>query len=336
MASIPIPARAESHPNLRPLNVLRDLSAVADLIELCFQSNMDSDGQDYVRQMRRASRDDSFLRWASQTIEGASMPMSGYVWEENGRIVGNASLIPFHHRRKKIHLIANVAVHPEARRRGIARALTQECLSHARQRKADAIWLHVRADNPGAVDLYSRLGFRERFRRTTWLSAAGPAEPPAGRLASILPRAARFWPQQKEWLERAYPDELGWYRLFDWSGFAPGLRYWLYFLFVDMNLRQWAALKDNPSTLPSITEQALQAVLSWTSGGRADPLWLAAAPDADPQAVTALLLHARTELSARRKLVLEHPVGPLDTSIRAAGFDPARTLIWMQAEGATG
>lgn len=326
MASIPIPARPEPHPNLRPLNVLRDLSAVADLIELCFQPNMDSDGQDYVRQMRRASRDDSFLRWASQTIEGASMPMSGFVWEENGRIVGNASLIPFHHRRKKIHLIANVAVHPEARRRGIARALTQECLSQARRRKADSIWLHVRDDNPGAMDLYSQLGFRERFRRTAWLSAAGPAEPPPGRPSAIVPRAARFWPQQKEWLERAYPGELGWYRPFDWSGFAPGLRYWLYFFFVDMNLRQWAALKDD----------RLHAVLSWTSGGRADPLWLAAAPGADPQAVTSLLLHARTDLSARRKLVLEHPAGALDASIRAAGFDSVRTLIWMQAEGATG
>ncbi len=326
MTSIPIPARAPTHPNLRPLNILRDLSAVADLIELCFQNNMDSEGQDYVRQMRRASRDDSFLRWASRTIEGASMPMSGYVWEENGRIVGNASLIPFHHRRKRINLIANVAVHPEARRRGIARALTQECLSHARQRKADAIWLHVRDDNPGAIALYSQLGFRERFRRTTWLSAAGPAEPSAGRPASIVPRASRFWPRQKEWLERAYPDELGWYRLFNWSGFAPGLRYWLYLFFVDMNLRQWAALEGDH----------LQAVLSWTSGGRADPLWLAAAPDADPQAVTALLLRARADLSARRKLVLEHPVGPLDESIRAAGFDAARTLIWMRAEGATG
>jgi hypothetical protein len=81
MSSITIPAQTNDHPHMRPLNVLRDLSAVADLIELCFSPTIDNDGQRYLSDMRRASRDDSFLHWASRMTETASLPLMGYVWE---------------------------------------------------------------------------------------------------------------------------------------------------------------------------------------------------------------------------------------------------------------
>ena len=89
MSSITIPVKVNDHPHIRPLNVLRDLPAVADLIELCFSSTMDNDGQRYLSDMRRASRDDSFLNWASHMTESATLPLMGFVWEQDGRIVGN-------------------------------------------------------------------------------------------------------------------------------------------------------------------------------------------------------------------------------------------------------
>src|SRR6185295_13058974 len=106
MSSVTIQAKTNDHPNMRPLNVLRDLPAVADLIELCFSSTMDNDGQRYLSDMRRASRDDSFLSWASHMSETASLPMAGFVWEQDGSIVGNSSLIPFRDRGKRVYLIA--------------------------------------------------------------------------------------------------------------------------------------------------------------------------------------------------------------------------------------
>src|ERR1043165_1935050 len=95
MSTITIPAKTNEHPHVRPLNVLRDLSAVADLIELCFSPTVYNDGRRVLSDMRRASRDDSFLHWASRMTETASLPMMGYVWEQDGHIIGNASLIPF-------------------------------------------------------------------------------------------------------------------------------------------------------------------------------------------------------------------------------------------------
>ena len=158
MRSVTIPVKANDHPHIRPVNVLRDLSAVADLIELCFSSTMDHDGQRYLSDMRRASRDDSFMNWASHMAETASMPMTGYVWEQDGRIVGNASLIPFRDHGKRVYLIANVATHPEYRRHGIGRALTERTMLQARAKNASAVWLHVREDNPGAIRIYAEFG----------------------------------------------------------------------------------------------------------------------------------------------------------------------------------
>ncbi|RPH56027.1 MAG: hypothetical protein EHM81_13755, partial [Chloroflexi bacterium] len=95
--------------HMRPLSVFRDLPAVADLIELCFASTMDPDGRSYVDQMRRSGRDSHFLNWASRMIDSTSLPLSGYIWEDGGKVVGNVSLIPFPRQGRKIYLIANVA-----------------------------------------------------------------------------------------------------------------------------------------------------------------------------------------------------------------------------------
>src|SRR5512145_2324422 len=222
MSSITIPVKAKEHPHMRPLNVLRDLSAVADLIEVCFSPTMDNDGQRYLSDMRRASRDDGFLRWASRMTETASLPLMGYVWEEDGRIIGNASLIPFRGRGKRVFLIANVATHPNYRRHGIGRALTQRVMKQARDKNASEIWLHVRDDNPGAIQLYRDLGFQELARRTTWQAGPDPRllQPETG--IEIVPRQSRFWPQQQEWLRRLYPEALAWYHQWNINALRPG------------------------------------------------------------------------------------------------------------------
>lgn len=333
MSSLSIPIRVhDEHPYIRPLNVLRDLSAVADLIEQCFSPTMDNDGQRYLSDMRRASRDDSFLRWASRFSETASMPMIGYVWEQDGRIVGNASLIPFRRKGKRVFLIANVATHPDYRRHGIARALTERVVTQARDKKASAIWLHVREDNPGAIRLYEGLGFREIARRTTWQASPNARlfQPDMG--IEIVPRQPRFWPLQQEWLRRLYPEALSWYHSWDSSVLRPGLLNWLYLLFVDFSVRQWAALKNDE----------LLATLTWMpQGGRTESLYAATPTVADgttggnqplsSAALTALLLHSRRMVTYYPQLTLEYPAGEMTEAIRAAGFTALRTLLWMRA-----
>jgi len=333
MTTVPLQARSSSSGHVRPLNVLRDLSRVADLIELCFASSMDNEGQSYVRQMRRASRDVSFMRWASNAVESASLPLSGFVWEQDGRIIGNTSLVPFRQAgKKRIYLIANVATHPDYRRRGIARALTEQAVQSARQRGADEIWLHVREDNPGAVQMYSDLGFKELARRTTWRASregyfatdTTPRSPAPG-LPIVTKRHPRFWPQQLEWLNRLHPDELGWYRSMNWNSLKPGFWNWFYRLFVEFDLQQWAVQKNGE----------LQGVLAWLPTQRSSPLWLACDLYTDPESIKRLLHKALRDLGYRQNLALEHPAGLQDKALRGAGFSPSRTLIWMRVKNAT-
>jgi len=322
MSSITLSARTEPHPHLRPLSILRDLPAVADLIEMCFSSTMDSEGKRYVQDMRRAGSDNSFIKWANHAAETTSLPLSGYVWEENSKIVGNASLVPFRHNRQRIYLIANVATHPDFRRHGIARALTERAMQHAREKKVDNIWLHVREDNPGAMELYSKLGFIERGRRTSWQATTDPHTPILKSDINIKNRHPNDWPTQLNWLSRLYPDSLAWHRNWSLNSLRPGLWNWLYLLFVDINVRQWTAVRKDQ----------MEAALSWIPSGRGESLFAATGEQSDPAALTALLLQARRELAHfHPNIALEFPSGEFDGAILAAGFKSVRTLIWMQA-----
>ena len=322
MSSITISARAETHPNLRPLSILRDLPAVADLIESCFDSTMDNDGRRYIQDMRRAGKDNSFLRWANRAAESTSLPLTGYVWEENGRIVGNVSLVPFRHKKQRVYLIANVAVYPDHRRKGIARTLTERAMQHAGEKKINDVWLHVRADNPGAIELYSRLGFVERAQRTSWQAATDPNAASRQSNFTITGKFPRDWQTQLKWLAQLYPDLLAWHRNWSFACLRPGFWNWLYLLFIDVNIRQWTAVRNG----------SLEAALAWIPEGRGESLFAAAGEGSDPAALTALLLHARRDLSLYYpKLALDFPSGPFDDAIRSAGFQSLRTLIWMQA-----
>jgi ribosomal protein S18 acetylase RimI-like enzyme len=314
--------KVNDHPHIRPLNVLRDLSAVADLIELCFSSTMDNDGQRYLSDMRRASHDDSFLNWASRMTESASLPLTGFVWEQDGRIVGNSSLIPFRDHGKRIYLIANVATHPDYRRRGIGRALTERSMKQARDKNASAVWLHVREDNPGAITLYEALGFQEIARRTAWYATPDRHLPMPQMDIQIAPRHARFWLQQQEWIRRLYPNALDWYHSWNFNALRPGLWTWLYMLFVDFNIKQWAATRNDK----------LLATLTWMPhGGRSETLYAATAQTTDGEALTYLLLNVRRILANHSSLSLDYPAGEMVEAIQAAGFKPRRTLLWMRA-----
>jgi ribosomal protein S18 acetylase RimI-like enzyme len=322
MATIATPLIAKI-PQLRPLNIVRDLPGVANLVEKCFVDTLDAEGRSYIQQMRSAGQDNSFLRWASRAVETVSMPLSGYIWEENGDIIGNVSLIPYRHARKKYYLIANVAVRLEYRKRGIGRALTATAMQHANQHHADETWLHVRDNNPGAIELYRSLGFVELARRTTWQAPSGRNASAGGLDIVVTRRAARDWPAQETWLRRLYPDLLTWYQPMPWTSLRPGLGPALYRFMSDYDVHHWVA---RTGSLPS-------AVVSWQAmAGRNNRLWVAVPPEGNGEVLTSLLLYARYQLFWREKTSLDFPAGQYNTSIEAAGFHPYRTLLWMKSD----
>jgi len=78
-----------------------------------------------------------------------------------GRIVGYLCLWEIGH---EIH-ITNLAVRPDFRRRGIARALLRHVMDGARQSGVELVFLEVRPTNLEALALYESFGFRVIGRR---------------------------------------------------------------------------------------------------------------------------------------------------------------------------
>lgn len=310
------------HPSLRPLNILRDLPAVADLIEQCFSDTMDPDGKQYIKDMRRAGNDNSFIKWANRVSDSTSLPLMGYIWEENNSIVGNISLVPFRHHKKKLYLLANIAVHPNHRRKGIAQTLTQRAMQHIREKNIKDVWLTVRADNFVAIELYQKLGFTEQARRNTWQNNSSLLDSTPQTDFLITKRHKHFWQTQLNWLSRLYPDRLAWHQHWGLSYLQPSFWNWLYLLISDINVRQWVAMKDNQ----------LHATLSHIPHGLGKGLYLGTSDRSDKEAVTELLIYARRELNHfYPKLLFDFPVSDFDSAIEKAGFKINRTLLWMCA-----
>ena len=70
--------------------------------------------------------------------------------------------------------ILTLAVRPRSRRRGIARSLVETALALAAQ-TAGAMLLEVADDNPGALALYARIGFKTVGRRAGYYARSGVA-----------------------------------------------------------------------------------------------------------------------------------------------------------------
>lgn len=322
---------AQSSGRLRPFDPHRDINRVADLIELCFADTLDQEGHGYLRHMRAAAQRGGTYRWTGLLSNSGPLPLSGFVWEEDSRIAGNLTLIPYLTFSQRYYLIANVAVHPEYRRRGIARSLTHAAIDYVRQRGVHTVWLHVRAENGAARNLYQSIGFIQRSSRTTWHSnpesstewmvqPTGISPTGHNREVQISPRRGADWPVQELWLKKLYPPHLTWHLSLRLPAMRPGIWGFFYRLFNELHLRHWSAWREN----------RLVGTLSWQSTfGYHDLLWLAVDPDGDGTAVQPLLAHARRFTSPRRTLALDYPSGQAVEAIQAAGFHEHQTLVWM-------
>ena len=144
---------------LRPFDPLRDLRPATELIELAFGEALDEASREMLREMRTLGWLLGPLMWL---LNAARLPLSdffgGYVWMDDGHIVGNVT-IHRHYRGYKGWFISNLAVHPDHRRQGIGRRLVSEGVESARREGARRISLEVRADNVPARKLYEDLGF---------------------------------------------------------------------------------------------------------------------------------------------------------------------------------
>ena len=310
--------------HIRPLDIRRDLLAVADLIDVCFAATMDPEGREYIQHIRRVATDPTYMRWMPGAAEKVSVPMHGYVWVEDSRLVGNLTLVPFFRQGKWLYMIANVAVHPDYRQRGIGHLLTEKALQHIHDHGASSAWLQVRDDNPVAHNLYLKLGFRERAWRTTWQGYPGlmpidkiPAE------MSVTAVANRDWPQFRTWLQATYPPEVAWNLPFNISHLTPTFWNSLLRTLNGTIVETWGAYQYDQ----------LVGGISWEpSPMRQDVLWVAVDPVWEDKAIQGLLPVVLNSLHNGHSIVINYPAGHADKAFQEAGFTKHNTLVWMEVK----
>ncbi len=203
MGVLALPRERSSERGLRPLNVLTDLDAVSRLLDIVFGQEA-THGDSRIHQDLQALMAVSPMLWLLGRIsDEVRDALAGYVWVEGGRLIGNVTLTRDDPTRK-VWTIANVAVHPNYRRRGIGRALMQQAIAHVEQRGGGLVALRVAADNRPALALYEHLGFRRLDGMVTARSHA-MGRPTQGLDAVAHPVASPEWRQVLRLLQESTP-----------------------------------------------------------------------------------------------------------------------------------
>lgn len=317
----------------RPVNLKTDLGPLADLIEIAFADTMDSGGRAAIREMRALSRLGPGLGAVpgmNELMLGVGM---GYVWIEDGRLIGNVSIYPasLPAETGRSWIIANVAVHPEFRGRGIARQLMDESLLAIRRRRdAGHVILQVESQNWKARRLYETLDFADEGIFTHWRRS--PARPPApldDPRPYITRRSWDEWRAELALAQQVRPAEsggIGWLRPVVPSLFRPSLRKRLNDL---INLRSSERL-----VIHSQSQREVRSAL-WIErgfGASTIQLTLLVGPEAGGLDDTALLLTALRRFGEDHALSIEHPNDDrvVNTLLDRFGFRRVRTLVHMR------
>ncbi len=165
---------------IRPFNPSKDMGGVALLLEEAFKEDA---GFLHVWSRVPVLRELGAQLWAASFAPASPDSLTGFVWEEGRRIIGNVTLTPDESRRRH-WMISNVAVEESYRRRGIARELMLAAIEEAVRRSATWLVLNVRPQNAGAIRLYDQLGFQTVDTEMGYVrrrSARSAAEPLAAR-----------------------------------------------------------------------------------------------------------------------------------------------------------
>lgn len=316
--------RKAAFSGLRPLDNTRDLGGVAAVIAEAFRGEMDPAGARAVREMRLIGNLGPLAWWLDLFAPVGEGFTPGFVWLEDGRIVGNATL------RRALPswrgwIIGNVAVLPEYRRRRIARQLIEACVAQARNEDGEWVALEVRADNESARHVYSSLGFQQTGAAAHWRRAANATAQVDAQVAARIRRprssesktlftlAQSVTPEGLRWADPLRESEfiLGWDRSLD--------------LWLSGQKESWWVAQSDDKIVGAIEAQTF---LKPCEEGRLR-MWVAAGHHLHTALISAAL---RQRDLASRPMLIAHP-GDDEEALQVMarfGFQPLRTLAHMK------
>jgi ribosomal protein S18 acetylase RimI-like enzyme len=326
--------KSEISQGLRPVNIRTDLAQLADLMEITFHDTMDENGRAAIREWRYMSSMGFVLGFLGRLNEMALGIGQGYVWVEDERIVGNVSVYPAGLPRQfgNTWLIANVSVHPDYQRRGIARRLMQASIDMIRLKGAQHAILQVDYDNAAALSLYDSMGFiRERAFTTWWRSAitATPAAMDNDETFITHPRPSD-WQAEYALAEAQRPNAQG------GIGWLQPVHQGLFRQSVLGSLSRMFSLNSRERLIIRADDEASIAATLWIESGLAQSstrLILMAQPDYHTP-YAEVLLNSVLRRFRTTSIALDHPHDDTLTASLLARyhFRAHRTLWHMRAE----
>lgn len=316
---------------MRPVDLRTDLAPLADLIELVFASNMDSSGRAALREMRYLSRIGPGLRVLSHLNEMAAGISLGYVWLVDGHLVGNVSVYPANWPQDlgSAWIIANVGVHPQYQRRGIARRLMQASLDMIRERGGTTAILQVDADNHSAHHLYQSLGFVDERTWHTWRRPGSMRLPDAIKDDQVFIRRRRRseWRHEMALAQRLRPQEqggLGWLRPLHRDQF---LRPWW------RHVLDWFSLRGIERQVIATPDDDQLKASMWLESSVASRTQVTLLVDPLFQGIyDSLLINSAVRRFGRNPIVVEHPTDEtlVNETLANYRFIRQRTVIHMR------
>jgi hypothetical protein len=234
------------------------------------------------------------------------------------------------------YLVANVAVHPDFRRQGIARDLMETVVQSVEEQGGRELLLQVRQDNVAAIRLYESIGFRLIGSMTSWYSsfnsfrllpaALGTQGPDYSGGFFIRPLRRDEWRAAYQLDVSAVHPDLNWPEPLPRDQYRAGLWRWISDLINGRQVETWVAEAEGG--------QLAGLAMLLSEWGRYHTLTLRALPQwhgAVEQPLLAKLLR-RLQYTHRRNIRIDHPAGDVVTGdlLRRAHFEPRRTLSTMR------
>ena len=315
------PAYSEQDPRVRPVDFWRDGQSVAGLLELCFQhEGIDDSGHRLIHILRNYGITQSWMMQGSL----------GFVWLEDGQVLGNAS-IQRNATRRDTWIIGNVATHPDHRGRGIATAVTDACIRLALRRGARNVALQVIANNVPAFRMYRTLGFQPtgeviHYHRSPMRTS--PIETDYSAHPTTHLRSAGWHDKHEIWqlASRNTPEALTYAEPYDASLYHLGLR-WSFTNSMNGNPEKWWVADGASGLLGAVRTRV-------NFDGSEHHLELMVQEDDDEQTAYELAcigLHRLEDYITKPIYAAQsRPHDATHTALERTGFQPSRHLIHMR------
>lgn len=317
-------ALRRSAEGLHPFDPFRHLIQVVDLVAFAFAGELGPGARHVLHQMRRSARWGGLSAWL-WGLEATALGPLGFVWLEEGRVVGNVSLRRA--TRPGGRMIGNVAVHPDWRGRGIARALMEAAVAEVVERGGVWVGLEVRESNAVARGLYERMGFEWVGTAVELVRPAGLPWP-RGKAAPLSLRRARavdgraLYRLAVEGIGRPHQDVLGVRR----SSYQVGWEAW-FSAWIEGRRDDWWVAEEEGALLGALRVGSRRS-------GRWHELEVLAQEERLDDAGRSLVGFGLEVLARRRswevEATLPEPRESLEPALTAVGFERVRRLVQMR------